>query len=85
MQVRLVGTRSNRDGIGARVTLHAGGRTQVREIRRNTGYAGSTLPVAHFGLAKSRRVDRLEIRWPEGKIDTRENLEVNQVVEITED
>ncbi len=68
--VRLVGTKSNRDGIGARVRIQAGGRTQVSEIRSGGSYLSHNDTRAHFGLGAAARIDRLEIRWPSGVVDT---------------
>jgi hypothetical protein len=62
--VRLVGVRSNRDGMGARVTVTAGGRTQVREVKSGSSYLGQNDIRAHFGLGDAARVDRLQVRWP---------------------
>lgn len=61
----LEGSRSNRDGIGARVTAWVGSRRIVREVRGPVGAAQGE-PVAFFGLGTSPRVDRLEVRWPSG-------------------
>jgi hypothetical protein len=66
LQVRTPGTRSNRDGIGARVTLEAGGRRQVREVTRTASFAGGVLPVVHFGVGTATVIDTLEVRWPSG-------------------
>ncbi|HKQ60186.1 MAG TPA: CRTAC1 family protein, partial [Candidatus Polarisedimenticolaceae bacterium] len=84
LEVALTGAKSNRDGIGARVTLQAGGRRQLREIRRNAGYAGSILPIAQFGLAGATVVDRLEVRWPSGRSSVRENVKADQRLTIRE-
>ena len=84
LQVRLEGTRSNRDGIGARVTVVAGGRQQHREITRTASYAGSVLPVAHFGLGQVALIDRLEIRWPSGSRTVDENLESDRLIVVRE-
>ncbi len=84
LQLRLVGSRSNRDGIGARITIEAGGRQQVREIRRTTGYAASTLPIAHFGLGASETIDRLRVRWPSGVVSQRSRVPANQRLTIEE-
>jgi hypothetical protein len=67
---RLKGTGSNRDGLGARIRLTAGGRTQSATVKSSTGYLSqSQLPVV-FGVGKSSIVDRVEIRWPAGKTQT---------------
>ncbi|MCP3977949.1 MAG: CRTAC1 family protein [bacterium] len=85
LQVRLVGKRGNRDALGARVTLTAGGTTQFREVRRGTGYAGSTLPVAHFGLGRAGRVERIEVRWPAGRTSELRDVAVNQLLMLREE
>ncbi len=64
---RLKGTASNRDGIGARIRVTAGGKTQTSTVKSASGYLSqSQLPVV-FGLGKSSTVDRVEILWPSGK------------------
>jgi enediyne biosynthesis protein E4 len=65
---RAVGTKSNRDGIGARITVTTGGLNQVWEIKRTVGIYSSSDPRAHFGLGPGRTVDLVSIRWPSGKI-----------------
>jgi hypothetical protein len=72
--IRLEGTRSNRDGIGARVRVEAGGRTQSAEVRGDGSYLSHSDVRAHFGLARSTRVDRVEIRWPSGLVETATGL-----------
>jgi hypothetical protein len=83
-QVRLVGSKSNRDGIGALVSISAGGRRQARQITRTASFAGSTLPVALFGLGESMTIDRLEVRWPSGARSVREDLAVDRQVTVRE-
>jgi hypothetical protein len=64
---RLKGTSSNRDGLGARIHLRAGGKTQTASVKSASGYLSqSQLPVV-FGLGKSTAIDKLEILWPSGK------------------
>jgi hypothetical protein len=84
LQVKLVGTRSNRDGIGARVSIVAGGRRQVREITRTASFAGAVLPVAHFGLGQVDLIERLEVRWPLGDTTLQEGIAVDRLVVIHE-
>lgn len=78
--VRLVGTRSNRDGIGARVTVG----NQVRTMSTASGYASSSHAGLHFGLGRARDVPRVEVQWPSGIRQTLENVKTNQVLEIRE-
>ncbi len=66
LNVRLAGRSANRSGIGARITVTAGGVTQIREIRAGSGLANhEDPPEACFGLGKAKRVDRLVVRWPD--------------------
>jgi hypothetical protein len=67
---RLIGSKSNRDAIGAKVFVTTGGRRQVIEIRSGGSYMSQNDLRAHVGLGDAARIDRLEIRWPDGAIDT---------------
>jgi hypothetical protein len=69
IELKLMGTKSNRDAIGARIRLEAGGLAQIREIDGGNGYAGESTRRAHFGLGKATKIERLEIRWPSGKLE----------------
>jgi hypothetical protein len=82
--IRTIGTQSNRDGIGARVTVVAGGRTQVREVKSGSSYLGQNDLRAHVGLGESKRVDRIDVRWPAGTTETIRDVAANQIVTITE-
>jgi len=84
IMVRTVGTTGNRDGIGARIRLKFGSTTQVRDIRSSSGYLSQSDPRAHFGVGKSKKVDRIEVRWPSGRTSTLDNVKVNQVITLTE-
>jgi hypothetical protein len=70
IELKLVGTRSNRDAIGARATLKAGSRTMIREVDGGNGYAGQSTQRLHFGLGASTAVTSLQIRWPSGTVQT---------------
>jgi hypothetical protein len=67
---RLIGTNSNRDGIGAKVIVTGGGRRQVVEVRSGGSYASQNDLRAHVGLGSATRIERVEIRWPGGAVDT---------------
>lgn len=83
LNVRLVGTHSNRDAIGARLTLWAGGRAQHRLVSGGSGFG--CLPYEqHFGLATLTQVEALEIRWPSGYVQRLERLPVNHTLRICE-
>jgi hypothetical protein len=80
--VQVLGTTSNRSGIGTRLTLTTSGRRQVREIVSGSSYLAQNDLRAHFGLGGAQKAERLEIRWPDGSIEVVENLTANQVVTI---
>jgi hypothetical protein len=82
--IKLIGTSSNRDGVGARVELTSGGKTQTAQKKSTTGYLSQNDPRIHFGLAKDAMVDKLEIKWPSGKLQVLQNIKVNQILPITE-
>ena len=81
--VRLVGTASNRDAIGARLTLAVGGRRQHRHVSGGSGFGWAPLQQ-HFGLGDAESVGPLTIRWPSGRRERVEGLPVDATVEITE-
>jgi hypothetical protein len=70
IELKLAGTRSNRDAVGARVTVRAGGLTQIREVNGGNGYAGQSSKRVHVGLGAAAKIDSLEVRWPSGRIET---------------
>jgi len=82
--VRLIGTESNRDGIGARLRLTAAGRTQMREVKAGSSYLGQNDLRQHFGLGDGTRAERLEVRWPSGRVDVVQDLPVDQIVSVRE-
>ena len=65
---RTVGIKSNRDGIGARITVTTGKLKQVWEIKRTVGIYSASDPRAHFGLGPSATIDSVSVRWPSGKV-----------------
>jgi hypothetical protein len=66
LRLKLVGSRSNRDALGAKVAVTAGGRRQVEEVRSGTSYCSQNELVLHFGLGGAVKADAVEIRWPSG-------------------
>jgi hypothetical protein len=90
IKVKAIGTKSNRSGIGARVTCIATFRgetkphRQIDEVRSGGGYFSQGDLRVHFGLGKANKVDVLEIRWPSGQVDTMKDVAVNQVVFVKE-
>jgi hypothetical protein len=84
LHLLLSGRASNRSGFGARVVLQAGGRSQSREAHASSGFASQSESGVHFGLGEAARIDRLEVKWPSGKIDRIPPPAVDQTVEIVE-
>jgi len=84
VQFRLTGTKSNRDAIGARIKLTAGGLTQIREINGGNGYAGQSMRRAHFGIGQAQAVDSVEIHWPSGVVDKLGSVKVNAAHRVIE-
>ena len=80
LNVRLVGTKSNRDGIGARVTIG----DQVRTMTTSLGYASSSHAGVHFGLGGLTAVPQVLIRWPSGVEQVVENVKTDRLIEVTE-
>jgi hypothetical protein len=66
IEMKLVGTASNRDAIGARVRLAVGGKTLTRQVEAGSGFASEAMLTLHFGLGDAAKVDSVEIQWPSG-------------------
>jgi enediyne biosynthesis protein E4 len=84
LTVRLVGTKSNRSAIGARLRATAGSVTQVQEVRGGGSYYSQNDLRPSFGLGSAAKVDRLEVRWPNGLEEMWSNLEVNRILTLKE-
>ncbi|PYX38528.1 MAG: RNA-binding protein [Acidobacteria bacterium] len=82
--IRTVGTKSNRDGIGARITLKSGARTMVDEVRSGASYASNNDARVHFGLGSASKVDWLEVRWPSGLTERFEDVAVDKIQTLKE-
>lgn len=78
------GSGSNADGIGARLYLVAGGKTQVQEVRAGSSYLSMDSIDLEFGLEDAHTIDRIEVQWPSGRTQTLQNIPSNQVLEIIE-
>lgn len=83
-RIELVGTESNRRGIGARVVAEAGGRRIVRDVFPFNPGMGQAPPELILGLGDAKKIDRLEIRWPSGQVERLRNLPVDATLTITE-
>jgi hypothetical protein len=84
LAVRTVGTRSNRDGIGAEIKLTTPSGVRYGLVNTAVGYGGASDPRVHFGLGKDETVTRLEVRWPSGAVQVLENAASNQVLVVRE-
>jgi hypothetical protein len=84
LQIQLVGSKSNRSGIGAVVEVTAGGRTQRAERTGGSGYLSHNDARLHFGLGKAVKAERIVVRWPSGAEQVLENVPGDRVVTIGE-
>ena len=84
LSLRLVGTRSNRDAIGARVYVTVNQMRQMREVKTSYSFLSSGDPRLHFGLGAATRADKIEVRWPLGRRDTFANVAADGFYELTE-
>ncbi len=84
VRIKLVGVVSNRDGIGARVTVTVGSQSQLQEAHTGLSYLCSNDPRVLFGLGDHTSIDRLEIRWPSGIVQVLENVEANREIVVVE-
>jgi hypothetical protein len=82
--IELRGTRSNRFGIGATVTVETGSGIQVRQLVLARGYLSSSEPIVHFGLGNEARIKRLTVEWPSGQVQTFSDLEAGMRYTLTE-
>lgn len=83
LTIDLQGPPTNRQGLGATVTLWAGGQVQFQELSVVRGYLSSVEPGLHFGLGIASRVDSLRIRWPGGRTEVRRNIPVDQSLRLS--
>jgi hypothetical protein len=81
---RLVGSKSNRIAIGARLTVEAGALKQIDEIHGGTGYNSSNDTRLHFGLGQQSTMSRVEVRWPSGLHQVFQNVPADAIYEIDE-
>jgi hypothetical protein len=81
---KTVGTRSNRDGIGAKITVKIGKRTLVDEVRSGSSYISQNDLRVHFGLGSATKLDAVQVRWPSGIVEHFDNLGVDGIHTLTE-
>ena len=84
ISLHLIGETSNRDGIGARVTIISGGLKQVTQKKSSSGYLSQNDPRLHFGLGDNEMVESIEVIWPSGKVQILENIKAGQFLTIKE-
>ena len=84
LEILLIGTKSNRDGIGASLKLIAGGERHVEQAKGGMSYMSASDPRIHFGLGKRGKIDVLEIRWPSGAVDRLKDVPVDKIIAVKE-
>ena len=84
IQIQLRGVKTNRDGVGARVRVVAGDLVQIDEVHSGRGYQSHFGSRLHFGLAEHNRIERIEVHWIGGGVNTFENLAVDRLVTLIE-
>ena len=82
--IKLVGSQSNRDGIGAKVTVSTEDMTQMREVKSGSSYASGSDTRLLFGLGQNQRVEKISIVWQSGTTQVLENMSINQTLTIVE-
>jgi len=85
LDIALHGTKSNRDGIGARIKVVTKAGTQYNHQTSSVCYASSSLGPVHFGLGSESNVQKVEITWPSGFVQTLENIDADRILKVTED
>jgi hypothetical protein len=84
VRLKLVGTKSNRNGIGAVVRVTTSDGTQTQMLKSGSSYLAANELVLTFGLGKATKADAVEIRWPRGQVDKLANVNAGQTVTVSE-
>jgi hypothetical protein len=84
LELEGAGRGSNRDAVGARLTLRAGGRQQVAERIGGSSFLSANDHRLHFGLGDATRVDAVEVHWPSGRVDRYAGLEADTAYRLRE-
>jgi hypothetical protein len=84
LEVLLIGTKSNRDGIGAVLKLSSSGMVQVDQAKGGTSYMSASDARIHFGLGKTAKIDSLVITWPSGRVDKLASVPVDSIIAVKE-
>jgi enediyne biosynthesis protein E4 len=84
LRIKLVGTKSNRDGIGTDVKVTAGSDAQTKSLRSGSSYLSSSELILTFGLGAHTQADAIELRWPSGQTDSLKNVAADQIITVKE-
>jgi enediyne biosynthesis protein E4 len=84
LEILLIGTKSNRDGIGSSLKLTAEGVTHVEQSKGGMSYMSANDPRIHFGLGKRSKIDSLEITWPSGLVEKLANVPIDKIIALKE-
>lgn len=84
LEILLIGTKSNRDGIGAELTLSAQDMVRVEQAKGGTSYMSASDPRVHFGLGKHAKIDSLVITWPSGRVEKLTSVPIDQIIAVEE-
>jgi hypothetical protein len=84
LRIKLIGSKSNRSGIGARITAHVNGRKIVRDVFPQNGFMGQNPVEIILGLGEAAKIDRLEVRWPSGVTQQFTNILANKALVLSE-
>jgi hypothetical protein len=84
LRIKLIGTKSNRDGIGATVRVTSAGETQTQMMRSGSSYLSASELVLTFGLAQHEKAESVEILWPSGQADRLTNVSAGQTIVVSE-
>ncbi len=84
LTVNLVGTKSNRDGLGSTLRLASEGFTQVKQAKGGMSYMSASDPRIHFGLGKRNSIESLQITWPSGQVEHISKVPINQIITVKE-
>jgi hypothetical protein len=84
LEILLIGTRSNRDGIGASLKLTSEDITHVEQAKGGMSYMSANDPRIHFGLGRRTKIELLEITWPSGQVDRLKGVAIDQIIAVKE-
>ena len=84
IKISLIGNKSNRNGIGARVTITSASGTQTRTLKSGASYASQSELSLVFGIGSDTKIDKVEVNWPNGSTTILESMDPNQTVVVEE-